>query len=107
MVVPIPTAGPQTAASKGLGNVASTRRKRNTGASVVTGGRLRKSPMSLPALKMATSPWNTTTRVAASALAFSSASASAEYIDAVREFFLSTRLNVIVVTPCSWCTRMS
>jgi hypothetical protein len=63
--------------------------------------------MSLPALKTATSPWNTTTRTLASACAAASASAMAAYMVVVMEFFLSTRLKVMVVTPASVCTRMS
>ncbi len=107
MVVPMPTAGPHTAATTGLGKVAMVRKKRNTGASCVEGGCCKKSPMSLPALKMATSPWNTTTRTAASWAAASSASAKVAYMAAVREFFLSTRLKVMVVTPASVWVRMS
>ena len=107
MVVPMPTAGPHTEAITGLGKAARRCRKRNTGESCVAGGCCRKSPMSLPALKMATSPWNTTTRTLASCSAAARASAMAAYIVVVMEFFLSTRLKVMVVTPASVWTRMS
>ena len=63
--------------------------------------------MSLPALKMVTSPCSNTTRTAASACAWSSASAMVAYMAAVMEFFLSTRFSVMVVTPASVWTRMS
>src|SRR3990167_9900951 len=103
----MPTAGPHTTATAGLLNCAMPRRKRNTGESCVAGGLFRKSPMSLPALKVVSLPWNSTQRTAGSASAASSASASAAYIAAVMEFFLSGRLKVSVVTPASVWTRMS
>ncbi|MCY1241984.1 hypothetical protein D3C87_1522740 [compost metagenome] len=83
------------------------RRKRNTGDSCVEAGPLRKSPMSLPALKIVGSPWISTQRTAASLSAVASASASAAYMLLVIEFFLSTRLKVMVITPASVWTRMS
>ena len=101
MVVPMPTAGPHTAATRGFGNEASACKKRNTGDSWVDGGLFRKSAMSLPALNTVGSPWNTTTRVAASSRAASRVSARAAYMAAVNEFFLPTRLRVMVVTPAS------
>ena len=107
MVVPTPTAGPHTAATSGLGKPAMPRRKRCTGASCVAGGWLRKSPMSLPALNTVSWPCNTTARIAGSASACASASASAPYIAAVREFFLSTRFSVRVITPASTWLRIS
>ena len=69
MVVPTPTAGPQTAAIRGLGKVARPRKKRNTGASGVLAPRFKKSLMSLPALKIVAWPWITTTCTLASAAA--------------------------------------
>ena len=57
--------------------------------------------MSLPALKMVSWPWNTTTRTAASPSACASASAIAPYMAEVMEFFLSTRFRVRVITPAS------
>ena len=98
----MPTAGPHTAATTGLGQVLMARRKRNTGESAVAGGLCRKSAMSLPALKMVSWPCITSTRVVVSAAAASTASASAAYMAAVMEFFLSSRLNVRVATPASW-----
>ena len=83
------------------------RRKRNTGDSWVDGGWLRKSPMSLPALKIVASPWISTARTAPSCSAWASASASSPYIAPVIEFFLSRRLKVRVITPASVWTRMS
>ena len=83
------------------------RRKRNTGESCVAGGAFRKSPMSLPALKMVASPWISTVRTALSCSACASASASSAYIAPVMEFFLSRRLKVMVITPASVWTRMS
>ena len=97
----MPTAGPHTDAMTGLGKVLMPRRKRNTGASDVEGGFFRKSPMSLPAEKMVSWPWITTARTALSPEAASSASAMAAYMAAVIEFFLSTRLRVMVSTPAS------
>ena len=63
--------------------------------------------MSLPALNTVASPCSSTTRTAASALAWSSASARVLYMAAVMEFFLSTRFSVRVITPASVWTRMS
>ena len=68
---------------------------------------LRKSFRSLPALKIAMSPWNTSTRTAASSRAAASASAMAPYIAEVIEFFFAARLKVSVQTPSSVCTRIS
>src|SRR5688500_15540560 len=82
-------------------------RKRNTGDSGVEGGASRKSPMSLPALKMVASPWISAARTAPSSAALASASASSAYIARVIEFFLSRRLKVRVITPASVWTRMS
>ncbi len=107
MVVPTPTAGPQTAATSGLGKVAMPRRKRDTGESGPAGGRCKKSPMSLPAEKMVSWPCSSTTRTATSPAAASSASASAAYMSAVMEFLRSRRLKVRVITPASVWLRMS
>ena len=63
--------------------------------------------MSLPALNTVASPWSTTTRTASSVAALVSASAMRLYMAWVMEFFLSTRLSVMVRTPASVCTRMS
>jgi len=73
----------------------------------VLGGLLRKSPMSLPALKMVSWPCNSTTRTAASSAAPRRASASSAYMAAVKEFFLSKRLRVRVMTPDSTCCSTS
>src|SRR5450830_613775 len=107
MVVPMPTAGPHTAATIGLVKVLMPLKKLNTGASRLAGGALRKSPMPLPALKMVSWPWNTTARTASSASACASASAMAVYMAPVSEFFFSTRFRVMVITPALVSTRMS
>jgi len=60
---------------------------------------LQKSAMSLPALKMVSCPWITSTRTLASACACSSTSAMPAYMAVVKEFFLATRWMVRVVTP--------
>ena len=103
----MPTAGPHTLATMGLGKLLMPRRKRNTGASDVAGGLFRKSPMSLPAEKMVSWPWMTTARTAVSWLADSSASAMASYMAAVMEFLRARRLIVRVITPASTWVRMS
>ncbi len=107
MVVPMPTAGPHTAAISGLGKAAMPRRKRNTGESSPAGLFLRKSSMSLPAENTVSCPWMTTTRVAASSAACAMAVASASYMATLMEFLRSTRLKVSVRTPASWCWRIS
>ena len=63
--------------------------------------------MSLPALKTVASPCSTTTRTASSVAAEFRASAMLLYMAWVMEFFLSTRLSVMVRTPASVCTKMS
>src|SRR2546423_3627231 len=103
----MPTAGPHTDATSGLGNVTSARRKRDTCESLPDGGLFRKSPMSLPAENTVSWPWITATRTAASDAALASASASTPYIAEVIEFLRSRRLNVSVITPRSVLTRMS
>ena len=107
MVVPMPTAGPHTAATSGFGKVAMPRRKRNTGDSVPCGGRFRKSPMSLPALNTVSWPCSTATWMSGSRSALSSASAIAPYIAAVIEFLRSSRFKVMVITPRSAWVRIS
>ena len=106
-VVPMPTAGPHTAATTGLEKVLMPRKKRNTGESMVLGLAFRKSPMSLPALKMVSWPWNTTARTAGSACACARASAMLVYMAAVMAFFLSTRFRVMVSTPALVSVRIS
>src|SRR5690606_15409474 len=91
MVVPTPTAGPQTDAISGLGKAASARRKRCTGASPLCGGLFRKSPRSLPAVKASWLPVISATRTAPSAAACSSPSASVAYIAAVIAFLRAGR----------------
>ena len=100
-VVPMPTAGPQTEAISGFVNALMPRKKRKTGESLVEVGPFKKSLMSLPALKIVSCPWNTTTRTIAFASACAKASAIVAYIAEEIEFFFSTRLNVIVITPAS------
>jgi len=103
----MPTAGPQTAASKGLGNVLMARKKRNTGDSCVDGGPFKKSAISFPALNTVSCPWKTTTRTSGLASACCKASAISAYMAEVIEFFLSIRLNVMVITPASVWVKMS
>src|SRR5450759_3364980 len=107
IVVPMPTAGPHTAATMGFGKALMARKKRHTGDSCEALGRSRKSAMSLPALKIVSCPWNTTTRTATSASACTSASAMAAYIGREIEFFFSTRFRVMVITPSVWSINIS
>ena len=108
MVVPMPTAGPHTAATSGLGNTARVWRKRKTGRErPASAGVFWKSPRSLPALNTRSLPWTTTTRTSLLSTAASSASASAVYISFVSAFFLSSRLMVMVSTPASTAVRTS
>src|SRR6185436_12272916 len=91
MVVPIPTAGPPTAATIGLRSSCMATKKRADGEPSTSGGRLRKSPTSLPAQKQSGAPCSRTTRTCASLSAPAIASASCPYISPVRAFFLSRR----------------
>src|SRR5690606_16387615 len=87
----MPTAGPPTAATSGLRSACIASKKRWLGEPSVSGGRLRKSPTSLPAQKHSGEPWRSTARTSASASAPAIASASPPYISLVRAFFLSSR----------------
>src|SRR6185436_12975075 len=91
MVVPIPTAGPPTAATIGLRISCIATKKRAEGEPSTSGGRLRKSPTSLPAQKQSGAPRSRTTRTCGSLSAAVIASASWPYISAVSAFFLSRR----------------
>ena len=69
---------------------------------------LRKSPMSLPALKIVASPWISTARTAPSCVGLAPAHRPVRRTSrSVIEFFLSRRLKVMVITPASVWTRMS
>jgi hypothetical protein len=63
--------------------------------------------MSLPAEKIVSCPWITTTRIVSCSAAWSRASAMLAYIADVIEFFLSIRLNVMVMTPSVTSVNMS
>src|SRR6185295_9336527 len=91
MVVPIPTAGPPTAATIGLRSSSMATKKRAEGEPSTRGGRFRKSPTSLPAQKQSGAPCSRTTRTCASLSAAAIESASWPYISPVRAFFLSRR----------------
>src|SRR6185295_9160209 len=91
MVVPIPTAGPPTAATIGLRISCIATKKRAEGEPSTSGGRLRKSPTSLPAQKQSGAPRNSTTRTCGSLSAPAIASASWPYMSPVSAFFLSRR----------------
>ena len=106
-VVPIPTAGPQTAAIIGLGNSAIANMNWNTGASICVGGYSKKSAISLPAVKMFSAPWSTATRTCLSFAALRKISANWLYMARFKEFLRASRLKVMVKTPSSVCCRMS
>src|SRR2546422_8028743 len=72
MVLPIPTAGPPTAATIGFARLGSTLNSSTTGGSAPA-GRLRKSPTSLPAVKHSCEPWSRIARTCGSASAAASA----------------------------------
>src|SRR5262245_11655042 len=91
MVVPMPTAGPPTAATSGLSSASMASKKRVLGEPLTSGGRLRKSATSLPAQKQSGAPCSSTARTWASACAPASASASPAYMSWVSEFFFSGR----------------
>ena len=106
-VVPTPTAGPQTAASSGLGKVAMPRRKRKTGESMPAGLLRKKSSRSLPAENTVSCPWMSTVRTSPSVAARSISVARVSYMATLMEFLRSTRLKVSVSTPASWWIRIS
>src|SRR5438128_3120519 len=89
-VVPMPIAGPPTAATIGFCSAGSTSKKRQLG-DLAPGGRLRKSERSLPAVKQSLAPWISTLRTPGSASAAASASAICTYISVVIAFFFSSR----------------
>src|SRR6185436_6855777 len=91
MVVPIPTAGPPTAATIGLRISCIATKNRADGEPSTSGGRLRKSATSLPAQKQSGAPRSSTTRACGSLSAPEIASASWPYISPVSAFFLSRR----------------
>src|SRR5437762_4314318 len=97
MVLPIPTAGPPTAATIGFARLGSTLNSSTTGGSAPA-GRLRKSPTSLPAVKHSCEPWSRIARTCGSASAAASAAASMTYISAVIAFFFSGRASSTCAT---------
>src|SRR2546428_4713939 len=96
-VVPMPIAGPPTAATIGFCRLGSTSKKRQLG-DFAPGGRLRKSDRSLPAVKQSFAPCSSTARTSLSASAAASASASCTYISVVMAFFLSSRASSMRAT---------
>src|SRR5690349_499117 len=87
----MPIAGPPTAAITGFARLGRTSKRRHVADPGPEGGRLRKSPRSLPAVKQSLLPERMIARVRGSASAAASASASCTYISAVMAFFLSGR----------------
>src|SRR6185295_17165263 len=98
-VVPMPIAAPVTAAITGLSQPISAFMKANDGASCRFAGRLTKSSMSLPEVKIPGWPVRRTARTASSSRAASNACASARYIAPVSAFFFSGRAISIVAMP--------
>src|SRR6266850_1720320 len=96
-VVPMPTAGPPTAATIGFCSAGRISKKRQLG-DFAPIGRLRKSCRSLPAVKQSLAPWISTARTARSASAAASASAICTYISVVIAFFLSSRASSMRAT---------
>lgn len=108
MVVPMPTATPSTAAASGFSAKRIAFRNRWTGgvsSASICGGVFMKSTRSLPAVKFPPSPVNSTTRIAASSWAETTASAMTAYMAWVSAFFFSGRAMVIVRTPFASSTR--
>src|SRR6478735_4977562 len=99
MVVPMPIAAPVTAATTGLSQPISAFMKANDGDCSRLGGRLTKSSMSLPEVKIPGWPVSSTARTALSSRAASKAAASWPYIACVIAFFFSKRAISIVATP--------
>src|SRR3954469_9425327 len=91
MVLPMPIAGPATAATTGFGIEGSARNSFQIGASSPAGRGLRKSATSLPDVKQSRLPCRSTTRASRSSAAAASASPSWAYISPVKAFFLSGR----------------
>src|SRR5688572_19639349 len=87
----MPTAGPPTAATTGLLKSGKTSKRRQVGEPSPEGGRFRKSPISLPAVKQSAEPCSRMARTSPSASAAASASASCRYISVVMAFFFSGR----------------
>ena len=104
--MPMPMAGPSTAAMSGLRWSTSCIRKRKTGLSSPAGGFAMKSPRSLPAVNDPPEPSSRTTRTAASSSATASCSVSAAYIALVNAFFFSARASVRTRTAPSVRARM-
>src|ERR1700741_4174537 len=90
-VVPMPTAGPPTAATTGFFMCGSTRNRACAGELPGSRGTFRKSPTSLPAVKHSAVPCSRTARTCGSASALASAFPSIGYISTVMAFFFSMR----------------
>src|SRR5688572_13459005 len=91
MVLPMPTAGPPTAATTGFFICGSVSNSARAGELPALRGALRKSATSLPAVKQSALPCSSTARTCASASAAASAEPSWAYISTVMAFFLSSR----------------
>src|SRR5687768_789262 len=98
MVVPIPTAGPPTAATTGFCMCGSTLNSACAGEVPGLRSTRRKSPTSLPAVKHSAVPCSSTARTCGSASAAASALPSIGYISTVIAFFFSTRSKRMRVT---------
>src|SRR5438874_3527916 len=96
-VVPMPIAGPPTAATIGFCSAGRVSKKLQLG-DLAPGGRLRKSDRSLPAVKQSRLPCSRTARTSRSASAAASASAICTYISVVMAFFLSSRASSMRAT---------
>src|SRR5690349_10315113 len=103
----MPIAAPVTAAITGLSQPISAFMNANDGASCRFAGRLTKSSMSLPEVKIPGWPVRRTARTASSSRAASNAWASARYIAPVSAFFFSGRAISIVATPSMTAVLMA
>src|SRR6185436_2785869 len=91
IVLPMPMAGPATAATTGLGIAGRWRNSFAIGGSTASARGLRKSAMSLPAVKQSRLPCSSTTRASRLSAAAASASPSCVYISPMKAFFFSGR----------------
>ena len=106
-MLPMPMAGPSTAAMSGLEKATRPWRNVNTGALAGSrGGLAAKSPRSLPAVKTPPAPSRTTTRTSVASSAAASACASDAYIAPVKAFFFSGRSMTMRRTPFASSTRI-
>src|SRR5688500_7083009 len=93
IVLPMPTAGPPTAATTGFFMFGSVSKSARAGEGPGLRPMFRKSATSLPAVKQSALPGRSTARTCGAASAAASAAPSCAYISAVMAFFLSRRSN--------------